>query len=122
MATRVIHKLEGYAAACRDRLLDRAKAEVDWPEVAIIGDGWEARLAKAIRTAGVSCAVFKSTKRALAAEPDFLLYADTLRMVCVHTNVAWFLVSGHEGEGALFAANCGYLPLDWDAMEMAEAA
>jgi hypothetical protein len=115
--------LTRYAEAILQRVIDRAKPECDWPEIAVIGEPSEAlALATLLRRAKIATATYGKIKRALQDDPDYVLYADTLAIRCQHTGVRWFLNRDDPVTGALFAVNCGYLPIDWDRLELKEAA
>ena len=106
-----------YERAAMSRLIDRPRC--DWPEIAIIGDAGApdtVRLAANLRRAGIATATYfiplrRQAKRAQTEDADFLLYADSLKIVDRITGSPWHLSADNPVAGALLALNCGYLGL-----------
>jgi len=94
------------------RILDRAKPDVTWPEIAVVGPVSPERLSIAtrLRRAGISTIVERNTKKALRSDPDWLLFSDSLRLKSCHDEGEIVLFSETLETGAMFAMNVGYLP------------
>ncbi|MBB6424959.1 hypothetical protein [Sphingopyxis sp. JAI128] len=111
-ALEYVADLTRYRDAVSSRLLDRAKPNVNWPEIAVIGaDNLRTfSLASALRAEGIAAVVVSDARKAMRVDPDWLLYSDTRRMKSCHDDGEIFLCAGSESAGAMFAVNCGYLP------------
>lgn len=101
-----------YAEAVTHRLLDRKKTNVTWPEVAVIGPDSVERFAivTRLRRAGIATVAAPDTKKALRSDPDWLLFADSLRIKSCHDEGEMVLFPETLEDGALFSMNVGYLP------------